>query len=294
MGWLSKEENAKIKAAQAAPVAAPKPKVAGLAASKVGKLGNERMDQLEAERNRSMVREGERTVRDPNVQWGQPGFFKKEKYEYNDPEMEEQLRQSQFSSATRQMDIEKGQDRGRELFKDQLGRVEEPRSQAMAALLGKRKEQSEQGLGAEAFQAAREQRLRGLGSNELQQQRGMQAKMAQMGLRGGAAAGQMAELMGGQQRGRQDAEQQLLLQDVALKQGLMDKYGQQLGGVEAEELARKKFNLGQIGKEKFGELSTGLAEGSMGVAERTGAKQAEAAKAMQAAMAASGGGGGKK
>jgi hypothetical protein len=211
-----------------------------------------------------------------------------------DKGMEEQLREQKFGSATRQIEMEQGRARGREIFENKLGRVDEPRSSAMAAILGQREQRMEEGFGADAFQAAREQRLRGLGSQEQMQQRALAAAQARGGIRGGAAQGQLAELMGQQMRGRQSAEQQLLLADAALKNNMLDKYASQLQGVEADELARQKFNIGQVGREKFGELSTGITEASLGTAERTGVRQADAAKAMQIAMANAGGSGGKK
>lgn len=240
------------------------------------------------------VQTGTRMERDPMA----PGaYIQTPVYEtrrVQDPASQKMLREQKFGSAARQLDMMKGREQGQEIFKDQLGRVQQGRSADMAAILGQRKQQAEQGLGAEAFQAAREQRLRSLGSNELRQQRNLAALQGRSGIRGGAAAGQLAELMGSQMRDRQSAEQQLLLADAALKQGMLDKYANQLQGVEQEELGREKFNIGQKQKELFGELSTGLNEQAMGVAERTGVRQGEAAQAMAAAMAAASGGGGKK
>lgn len=192
--------------------------------------------------------------------------------------------------AERQKDYEFGKARGEAEFgTGMLGRVGEAPSAAATDLLSQRKNIMEQGLGAAAFQAAREARLRGLGRNEQEQQRALSSQMSRSGIRGGAAAGQLGNLLRQQQSGRAGAEQDLLLQNVAQKQQAMGDYQGLLGQQEAGQLARQQYNIGQSNKEAFGRSASGLAEQQMGLATKSGITQAGISNAMAQAARSSGG-----
>ena len=193
--------------------------------------------------------------------------------------------------AERRADIRTGRREGRDLFEGKLGRVGQKRTAQLGDIINRRQEQAIHGLGARAFQAGREARLRGLDRAAQLQQRQLAGMQGRMGIRGGSAAGQLAQLMGQQQRERQAAEQDLFLQDVAQRQKLLGDYETAVRQAEADELARQKFNIGQVGREKFGELASGLGEAQLGAAERTGIGQTDIGRMMAAAMAQQGSGG---
>lgn len=203
---------------------------------------------------------------------------------------EEMQRKYDMLRAEREKDLARGRARGVSEFENQLGKIETDPTAAQQALLAQRKQIMDQGLGSAAFQAARETRLRGLGRNEQEQQRALASQLQRAGLRGGAAAGQLGNLMRQQQGGRTAAEQELLLQNVAQKQQGMNAYQDLLTRQEDQQRESRKFNLGQIGKEKFGTLTTSLAEGQLGAAERGAVGQQNIGQLMAQAAAQSGGG----
>jgi len=143
-----------------------------------------RETQLQAEIDRAMEREGERIVVDTKNPFNP--VVKKERYMYKDPELEKQAREAGLSRAQREMDMLRGEQRGEKLFGEgNLGRIEQARSGDISDILSQRKQQAQQGFGAEEFQAAREQRLQGLGRAEQAQLRALRAQQGAMGVRGG-------------------------------------------------------------------------------------------------------------
>lgn len=218
--------------------------------------------------------------------------------------------QGEFESARaeREKDIGMGLERGKQLVPESsLGRVEKgisgAPSQSQQQIAQMRKEQAEKGFGAQAFQAARESRLRNLQRAQERQQRSLAGRQAQLGLRGGAATGQLGSLLGEQARQSLQAEQELMLQDVAQRQQALGAYEQTTAAQDAARRAAEqynienieKYNIDQAAKEKAAQLQMGLTEAQLGLAERAGIRQEDIAKAMQQAqLQAASGSGGKK
>lgn len=134
-------------------------------------------------------------------------------------------------------------------------RVAQDRPQEIQDIINRRKAQSEQGLNAQEYQALRESRLGGLRSANLGQQRQQLAQQARFGLAGPAAAQQMAGLLAQQQAARQQAERDLLLENVAQRQQALQGYESSLGKAREDELARQQFNIGLTGREAMLRMS---------------------------------------
>lgn len=227
----------------------------------------------------------------------------------------------------RNIDYEQGLERGQKEFgQGMLGRIDAARSQEVGDILQQYKNLSQgsgasydpliqrsqnimqQGYSAPELAALRESRLRNVLRAQQEQQRALAGRQAQMGLRGGVAGAQYSDLLGAQGRDRLQAEQELMLQQVARQdqaakelQGLfgtkqaaqqagLGAYSQALGGARADELARQQYNIAQQNKEALGRLSTGLAEMGLGGAERGSVISGEASRAAAEAMRQSGGG----
>lgn len=188
----------------------------------------------------------------------------------------------------RRSDIEQGILTGqRYLPSGSLGRVDQASTPEMIAAQNAAKSLYTDGFGAPAFQAARESRLRGLNRDTQSQQQSLKQTQARGGIGGALGASQLANLQRSQGQNRAQAEQDLLLQNVAQKTGALKDWQQMASKGEM-------YNLGQAAKEKLGQLGTGLAEGQMGVSERGGLTQTDIGKALSDAMAASSKSGGSK
>ena len=189
----------------------------------------------------------------------------------------------------READIARGQQRGRDLFRDQLGRVSQERSGDIGDIISRRRTMLDQGMSP----LQREQSLRGLGRQQQRGQRQLQAQLARSGVGGGLAAGQLGRLLGQQAAGRADLERNLALQAEQQRRGDIGSLEQSIREAEAAELARQQFNIGQVGRERFAELASGLAEAQLGAGERGVVQQAGLADALARAAQQSGGGGKK-
>jgi len=194
----------------------------------------------------------------------------------------------------RTIDLDRGLERGKKMFGDgSLGRVNEERSDDMKDIVRRKKQIADEGLGAEAFQAARDARTRALQRMEQMQLRNLKSSQGARGVSGGSAQAQLIDLMGDQGQARIASEQDLLLEDAGFKQQALNDLEGSIGTVEAGELARQKFNLDRVNREKFGQMTTQFGEATIGAADR-GAISAERIAKEQAQSAQNQSSGGKK
>lgn len=206
----------------------------------------------------------------------------------NDPELLNQQNKAELSRLNREVDMIRGAERGRELFGDgSLSQVDPSRrSGDMSEIIAARQDAMRNGMGADAFQAAREARLGGLQRSEQSQARQLRASQAAQGVTGPMAQAQSMALLGQQQDARQGAERQLLLDNVAQKTQALGLAEQSIASAEGTEKAEMKG-------ERMGQLTTMMGEAALGAQERGAAIQSEAAKAYASAAAQQSGGGKK-
>lgn len=148
--------------------------------------------------------------------------------------------------AERERDLTRGYSRGRELF------VDHP---YMQEILGRRRDMA-QGVDSKEYQGLRDDMVSGLQSAQKGYMRQLLSSQGMNNTGAARSVGQMGELAGQFSQNRAEAEKKLMLDNIALKrQGVSDL---------------EKFLLQQ----RFGELSSGLGEAQLGVADRTGYQQA--------------------
>lgn len=187
----------------------------------------------------------------------------------------------------REEDISRGQERGREMFRDQLGRVEGGPSERQQDILSRRQTMLDQPTN----RAGRDMATRNLNRAQLAQERRLAGAQARMGVGGGVGQTQLSDLLGRQGQQRADLESNLLMQEEARRRGDIGAYEQSVREADAVQRAAEQFNISQTQKERFGELASGLAEAQIGSADRGAIRQSDAARAFAAANQ---GGGGKK
>ena len=191
--------------------------------------------------------------------------------------------------------MDQGKARGAEIYgAGTLGRVGEDRSQEMGDLMNSYQQQYEQGFSAPEQQALLEQYRSGI-NRDLQSGLTQSANFAaNQGVRGALATRLSQDQQRQAQLGRQGANRQILLDELAYKQASQGQYGNLLGQAESNELARQQYNQQQIARELQGRLTYELGYGGLGAAN-LGAAQKYIAGQQQigAAQAQSGGGGGK-
>lgn len=146
------------------------------------------------------------------------------------------------------------------------------------ATMQKFKDISEQGLSRQELAAERAQMTRDIDSSTQTMSRGLQAKLARMGVKGAVAGQQLmgAELQGAQQKGQ--VAQNLFLKSEQMKREGLQNYSSKLGEI-------KSFDLGQAAKEKDIIMQSGLGFAQMGSSERTAAYAAEQSKLASIASA---------
>ena len=211
-----------------------------------------------------------------------------------DAEMVKQDKTSEQSRLQRELDLLRGEQRGEQFFgTGALGRVDEGRGSEISDILAQRKQMSQEGLGADVFQAEREARLAGLARGEQAQNRQLQSSQAAGGVTGGMAQAQMLRQQEGQQQSRQSAERQLMLDSAGQKTAALGDLERGTQFAREEELGREKFNLQQNKAELQGRLTSMYGEAALGVSERSAAGASAAAKEYARASAAAGGGGKK-
>lgn len=187
----------------------------------------------------------------------------------------------------REKDLAAGRARGEEIFgKPFYQESRNERSQDVTDILARRKE-ALKGLSSQENEAARNLSQLAIKQQQDAQMRQLRGAQSQAGVRGGLATAQQAQVLNQAEQNRRATEQQLLLQDIALKQQALDSLEQSTRAAEGEEIDR-------YGRRQLGKLSTELGYGSLGAAERAGISaqligSAQAQAANQQAQAAAGG-----
>lgn len=147
--------------------------------------------------------------------------------------------------------------------------------------LGRFKDIADKGLSRQELAAERAQATRSIDSSTQTASRGLQAKLAKMGVKGSVAGQQLvqAEMQGAQQKA--DLSQNLFLKSEQIKREGLKDFSQRQGDI-------KTFDLGQSAKEKDIIMQSGLGFAQMGSSERTAKYAAEqSAKASVASARAS-------
>lgn len=171
--------------------------------------------------------------------------------------------------------IGQGEALGKKYFGDgMLGRLEySPEEQARSNDILEMRKARLAGLSAPEFAAQRSAAYDGLNrglSTNLRQLRGMQGST---GVRGGAANAQAMNLMNDAQRTRQGLERDIMLKNVDYKNAALSDYENAAAQDIARNLQLRQFNLGQMGKEKYGQLGTGLGYGQLASGVSSGIAQ---------------------
>lgn len=134
--------------------------------------------------------------------------------------------------------------------------------------LGRFKDIADKGLSRQELAAERAQATRSIDSATQTGMRGLQAKLAKMGVKGSVAGQQLIqrELGGAQQKA--DLSQNLFLKSEQIKREGLKDFSQRQGDI-------KTFDLGQSAKEKDIMVQSGLGFAQMGSSERTAKYAAE-------------------
>ncbi len=198
----------------------------------------------------------------------------------NDSLASTRLERSGFGKGKIEQDILSGAKFGETILGDKgLGRLQE--DEEIQESLLRFKQISEQGLSAQEVEAERTQLFQGIDRNTQTALRGLQARLASSGVRGGTAGSQLGRTAIAGAGQKTEVERDLFLKSAeAKRQGLID-FSERQGAV-------KTFDLAQEAREKDIILQAGLGQAQLGVSERS-AKDAAAAQE-RAAAAKSGGG----
>lgn len=188
----------------------------------------------------------------------------------------------------RNADITLGLERAKNLVgENSMGRVGAELSPDQQRLLELRRS-ALQGLSAPELTAQREAMQRALASQQATSLRDLQrAQGGQVG--GAAAAAQRARLLGGFAADRASKEQDLLLQNVGLRNQAVSDFEKSMMAAQQDQLARQQYNIAQANKEQLARLSLGYGEAGLGSAERSALLQAAVGNAMADATRASAG-----
>lgn len=185
-----------------------------------------------------------------------------------------------------------GRARGGELFGDNtLGRLTDGRTTEVQDVLDRYKS-GLAGYSAPELQAMRDQASNGINQQAQTNLRALRGVQGMSGIRGGLASAQQYQTLQDAAKQRANFEQQLFIRNADEQQNRLGQYNGALTGAQAEELARKKYNIGQGEKEKFGQLSTELGYGGLGAGDTALASQMIIGDAMARAGATPDGGGG--
>lgn len=189
----------------------------------------------------------------------------------------------------REQDLAQGRKRGEELFAlGSMGTRDQSQINAGFQDIIARRQAALSGMTPEERNAMESQVLGGINQGTQTQMRQLRAIQGQQGLRGGAAAGQQAQVLQQGQRDIAGAQQNIFLQDLAARRAALDSFEQ----TQTAEQERRN-------KEKLGQLSTEFGYAGLGAAERGGAaqialgEQQQRAAATQANQGNQKGGGGK-
>jgi hypothetical protein len=178
-----------------------------------------------------------------------------------------------YSAKERQKDMLRGRARGQQLFGNEaLGRVGSDRSQEVKDIIARRQRQS-QGYTPQEMNAFRGQQQGNIQRQIATQQRGLQQAQAGAGVFGPAALAQRKALQQQSLAQQGGTERQMFLDNIAQRRQGMNALEQSIGAARSDEFGRKKFDLGQLGKEKLGEIGTEMGYAGLGAQERGGASQ---------------------
>lgn len=209
-------------------------------------------------------------------------------------EIKKQIEDAELSRLNREIDLSRGRARGmQDFYEGSLGRVGEDVSADIQSIQQARMDIAQNGFGADAFQAAREQRLDSMQRGQMLQQRQLKAGQAAGGVFGGLAGGQRMSLMEQQQEEQQEAERDLFLDEVRQRQEALGAAESTTRNTEQDVLARQQYNQAQKRRELMGLLTAQYGEAALGVAERTSSASLQAAKEYAAGVASQAGGGKK-
>ena len=163
-------------------------------------------------------------------------------------------------------DVSEGRKFGKEILGDGLGRLGE--KQSMKDVLARRRQQMEEGIGAQEQEAFRSKLLKQMQAAEQRQGLALGSQLG--GARGAGAVAQMRSLQQAGLAKRADIETDLFLkQQQAKREGL--------SAFEDTATAQEKFDIKQAAKEKGIEMAAGMGFGQMGSAERSASTSAQAA-----------------
>ena len=180
------------------------------------------------------------------------------------------------------------------------------RSADVESVLGQRRAALE-GFTPEERAALESQTMSEIARSEAGAMRGLRGAQAASGVRGGAAAAQQARMLSEAQKQRAAQAQNLFLTEQAQKRAAVGELESSARAAETEEFGRKSdaqsaleqmtmgargeesqrqiFNLGQKGREQFGQLATEMGYGSLGAAESAAAGQVATGMGAQDQMA---------
>lgn len=162
-----------------------------------------------------------------------------------------------------------------------FGKVDEARAQETTDYLNKLKSLSESGITgqeAEAQRAAMYQNINQATQGNLRQLRGIQGAQ---GLQGAAAAAQQSRQLREGAAQKAQAERDIFLKSQDVARGALSQYGSAMTQAQADELARKQFNISQDEQDFLSKLGIQLGTQQQAVAGFTGGQQAQATQQYQ-------------
>ena len=173
-------------------------------------------------------------------------------------------------------DLIKGAQFGEAVLGEGLGRLAD--QEGIQDVLSQQKELAK-GMGSKEMIARREQAGAQIDASTQQSSRALQAALARAGVKGGAAGAKLRDVAIGGIAQKAKAEQDLLIQDRAMRE-------KSLGNLAATQQGIAQFDIAQAAKEKNIALQAGLGFAGLGAAERGATEAAAATRAAGQAQAA--------
>jgi hypothetical protein len=139
-----------------------------------------------------------------------------------------------------------------------LGRLGD--DEEVQAALQRYKDISDKGLSSAEFLAERERMQQGIDRSTQSGLRGIQARLARMGVKGAVAGQQLMqrEFMGAAEKAQ--GERELFLKSAQLKREGLEKYSDRLGQVKTFDLAQEAKEIDILSQSAFGFMSLGSSE----------------------------------
>ena len=175
----------------------------------------------------------------------------------------------------KQRDIIAGSQFGEAVLGEGLGRL--AGQEGIQDVLAQQKELAK-GMGSKEMIARREQAGAQIDASTQQSSRALQAALARAGVKGGAAGAKLRDVAIGGIAQKAKAEQDLLIQDRAMRE-------KSLGNLAATQQGIAQFDIAQAAKEKNIALQAGLGFAGLGAAERGATEAAAATRAASQAQA---------